>query len=402
MRILPRLARFLALAPAILALAACKMEVLKPSGDIAERQKDLLLASTGLMLIIIIPVMALVVLFAWRYRASNKNAPYNPDWDHSTKFELIIWAAPLLIIICLGALTWVGTHLLDPYRPLDRLSASEPVTEQEPFRVEVVALDWKWLFIYPEQGVASVNELAVPVNREIEFSLTSSSVMNAFYIPAMAGMIYAMPGMETKLHGVFNNGGEYQGLASHYSGHGFSGMRFKTHALEQSDFDAWVDEARAHGGVLDRPAYLELEAPSENVKPMTFAEVDPELFDRAVNMCVEQNKICMAEMMALDAQGGTGLAGTINMAQLTYDKEIRRGLARPVFGQEPFMVTSFCTPADSARMFADLRETQPVVRVDQTPMRGMALPRPENRLGLGMNMPRLIQDARRPAAENQL
>ncbi|WP_246195184.1 MULTISPECIES: ubiquinol oxidase subunit II [Paracoccus] len=379
------------------------MEVLKPSGDIAERQKDLLLASTGLMLIIIIPVMVLIVLFAWRYRASNKNAPYRPDWDHSTKFELVIWAAPLIIIICLGALTWVGTHLLDPYRPLDRLSASEPVPEQDPFRVEVVALDWKWLFIYPEQGVASINELAVPVNREIEFSLTSSSVMNAFYIPAMAGMLYAMPGMETTLHGVFNHGGEYQGLASHYSGHGFSGMRFKAHALDQAEFDQWVDEARAAGGTLDRAKYLELEAPTENVKPMTFAQTDPELFDRVVNMCVEEGKICMAEMMALDAKGGTGLAGTINMAQLTHDKEIRRGLARPVLGQEPFMVTSFCTPADSARMFSDLRQSQPVVRVDQTPMRGIALPRPDNRLGLGLSMPRLIQDARRPdAVDKQL
>ncbi|MFH5776455.1 ubiquinol oxidase subunit II [Paracoccus sp. NGMCC 1.201697] len=403
MRILPRLARFVALAPVFLALSACKLEVLKPSGDIAERQKDLLLASTGLMLIIIIPVMVLIVLFSWRYRASNRNATYKPDWDHSTKFELVIWAAPLLIIICLGALTWVGTHLLDPYRPLDRLSASQPVPDKDPFRVEVVALDWKWLFIYPEQGIATINELAVPVDREVEFSLTSSSVMNAFYIPAMAGMIYAMPGMETTLHGVFNNTGEYQGLASHYSGHGFSGMRFKTHALEPAAFDEWVDEARAGGGMLDRQRYLELEAPSENVKPMSFADVDLELFDRVVNMCVEQNKICMAEMMALDAQGGTGLAGTINVAQLTHDKNVRRGLARPVLGQEPFMVTSFCTPADSARMFDDLRQSQPVTRVDQSPMRGIALPRPENRLGLGIDMPRLIQDARRTnAVEPQL
>ncbi|SMO42806.1 ubiquinol oxidase subunit II [Paracoccus laeviglucosivorans] len=401
MRKLPRLARLAAFAPAIMALAACKMEVLKPSGDIAERQKDLLLTSTWLMLIIIIPVMALTIWFAWRYRASNRNATYKPDWDHSTKFELVIWAAPLLIIICLGALTWVGTHLLDPYRPLDRIAEGQPVPDQEPVRVEVVALDWKWLFIYPEQGIAMVNEMAVPTDREVEFSLTSTSVMNAFYIPAMAGMIYAMPGMETKLHGVFNNPGEYQGLASHYSGAGFSGMRFKAHAVDQAGFDAWVDEARASGANLDRAKFLELEAPSENVKPTPFAEVDPELFDRVVNMCVEEGKICMAEMMALDAQGGTGLAGTINMAQLTHDKETRRGVARPVFGSEPFMVTGFCTPADSLKMFADLRENAPTVRKDQTPMRGIALPRPENRLGI--EMPRIIQDARRDnAAEPKL
>ena len=141
MRKLPRLARFVALAPLFLALAACKMEVLKPSGDVAERQKDLLLTSTWLMLIIIIPVMLLTVLFAWRYRASNKNATYKPDWDHSTKFELVIWAAPLLIVICLGAMTWVGTHLLDPYRPLDRIAEGQPVPDQDPLRIEVVDLD---------------------------------------------------------------------------------------------------------------------------------------------------------------------------------------------------------------------------------------------------------------------
>lgn len=396
MRMLSRLVRLSALTPVFLALAACKLEVLQPSGDIAARQKDLLLVSTGLMLIIIIPVLALTVLFAWRYRAANRDAVYRPDWDHSTKFELVIWAAPLLIVICLGALTWVGTHLLDPYRPLDRLSATQTVPDQPPMRVEVVALDWKWLFIYPEQGIASINELTVPTDREIEFTLTSSSVMNAFYIPAMAGMIYAMPGMKTTLHGVFNNGGEYQGLASHYSGHGFSGMRFKTYAVDQAGFDAYVAEARANGGLLDRPKYLELEAPTENVKPQTFAEIDPELFDRVLNMCVEQGKICMAEMMALDARGGTGLAGTINMAQLTHDKDIRRGLARPVLGVEPFMVTSFCTPEDSAKMFVNMRQSQQAPRIDQSPMRGLALPRPDNRLGI--DMPRIIQDARQTDA----
>lgn len=397
MRIPSPLARLVALAPIFLALGACKMEVLKPSGYVAERQKDLLLASTGLMLIIIIPVMVLIVWFAWRYRATNRAATYAPDWDHSTKFELVIWAAPLLIIICLGALTWVGTHLLDPYRPLDRLSATEPAPDQKPFPVEVVALDWKWLFIYPEQGIATVNELAVPVNREIEFTLTSSTVMNAFYIPAMAGMIYAMPAMETKLHGVFNTAGEYQGLASHYSGHGFSGMRFKAHALEQADFDSWVDEARAAGGTLDRAEYLELEKPSENVKPMSFAQVDPELFDRAVNMCVESGKMCMAEMAALDKQGGTGLAGTMNTGALTRDASIRRGSGNAVLGAGPFQVNSFCTPEDSAKMFAEMRNVQPVIRNDLTPMRGLSLPRPDNRLGI-IDMPRIIQDARRDNA----
>ncbi len=288
-------------------LSACKAEVLAPSGDVAAQQRDLLVMSTLLMLIIIIPVMVLTVWFAWRYRESNRAAVYRPNWDHSAKLELIIWAVPLLIVVSLGALTWAGTHLLDPYRPLARVSSEKPLDAQEPLQVQVVALDWKWLFIYPQYGVAAVNELAVPVDRPVQFTLTSSSVMNAFYIPAMAGMIYAMPGMQTTLHGVFNTEGTYQGLASHYSGAGFSGMRFKANATDAAAFDKWVADARAATKTLDRPAYLELEKPSENVKPERFATVDPELFPRVVNMCVEPGKICMAEMMAIDKQGGADL-----------------------------------------------------------------------------------------------
>lgn len=376
MRNMPKMPTAIALASSFLFLGACKPVVLAPAGDIAERQKDLLIASTGLMLIIIIPVMALTVWFAWKYRASNRDATYDPNWDHSTKFELVIWSAPLLIIICLGALTWVGTHLLDPYRPLDRLSESQDIAEDhEPLKVEVVALDWKWLFIYPEQGIATVNELAVPINREVEFSLTASSVMNAFYIPAMAGMIYAMPGMETKLHGVFNNEGEYQGLASHYSGAGFSGMRFKAHATDEAGFEEWVQKARDGDTALTREEYLQLETPSENVPPRRYARVDPELFDRAVNMCVEENKMCMAEMMAIDDQGGLGREGMLNIQPVTDDKHARRG-TKPVLGHTPFNVASICNPAEAAAMFADLGTDEPVERRGREIMQSRALPIP--------------------------
>ncbi|WP_323718046.1 ubiquinol oxidase subunit II [Paracoccus aminovorans] len=363
-------------------LAACKAEVLAPAGDVAARQRDLLVISTLLMLLIIVPVMVLTVWFAVKYRERNRAAEYAPDWDHSTKLEFVIWAAPLLIIISLGALTWVGTHLLDPYRPLERIEAGQPVpAEQTPLRVQVVAMDWKWLFIYPDEGIATVNELAVPVNRPVEFTLTSTSVMNAFYIPAMAGMIYAMPGMQTTLHGVFNTPGEYKGIASHYSGHGFSGMHFKTFASDDADFRAWVEKARAAGGTLDRPRYLDLEAPSENVPPMSFAEVDPQLFARVVNMCVEPGKMCMAEMMAIDDQGGAGLAGTMNTTALTYDKHQRRGARAPVLGWEPFQVASFCTPEDSALMFGSgALAVQPPA--DQSPLRGRALTPPRGLLSL--------------------
>ena len=389
------------LAP-ILGLSGCEAVVLSPSGDVAARQAALLVQSTLLMLVIIVPVMALTVWFAWRYRATNRAASYRPDWDHSTKLELVIWAIPLLIIICLGALTWVGTHLLDPYRPLDRIGEDRPAGDRQPLQVQVVAMDWKWLFIYPEQGVASVNQMAAPVDRPVQFTLTSTSVMNAFYIPAMAGMIYAMPGMQTTLHGVFNAAGDYQGLASNYSGAGFSGMRFRAHALDDAGFDAWIAEARASGQTLDRARYLELEEPSENVPPMVFASVDPQLFPRVVNMCVEDGRMCMAEMMAYDANGGLGLPGAANVAALPDTGT--RGTPRPVLGLPPFQVTGICNAADEARMLASLPAPQAGPR-DASPLRGRGLAQPSrvrDWLAPHLNPNRLTRAAPQPGAGQNL
>lgn len=289
--------RLLVAAPLLALLASCNAVVLAPSGDIAAQQRDLLVISTLLMLLIIIPVIALIVVFAWKYRQSNKAAEYKPDWDHSTYLEVAIWGAPLLIIICLGAVTWSGTHLLDPYRPLDRIAHDTPTSEAvAPLEVEVVALDWKWLFIYPEYGIATVNELAAPVDRPIRFTITASTVMNSFYIPALAGQIYAMPGMQTTLHGVINEAGEYKGFSANYSGSGFSGMKFAFHGLDQAGFDRWVSGVRASGQGLDRPGYLRLAQPSENVPPAHYSNVDATLFDAVVNMCVEPGTTCGGHM----------------------------------------------------------------------------------------------------------
>lgn len=285
-------------------LSGCNMVVLHPAGDIAQRQGNLVLMSTALMLLIIVPVMALTILFAWRYRAANKEATYDPDWHHSTQLELVIWAAPLLIIICLGALTWVGTHLLDPYRPL----AQQKDANTKPLDIEVVALDWKWLFIYPEQGVATVNELALPVDRPVRFRISASSVMNSFYVPALAGQIYAMPGMETTLHAVLNKPGRYEGFSANYSGAGFSHMRFAVKGLDARGFDGWIAQVRK-GGTLDRPAYLKLAQPSEKAPVQHFASVAPGLFDAVVGLCVEPGRMCMADMMAIDAKGGMPAGG---------------------------------------------------------------------------------------------
>lgn len=357
-------------------LSGCNLDVLAPAGDIAAQQRDLLVVSTVLMLIIIIPVMALTVFFAWRYRASNASATYTPDWDHSTKLELVIWAAPLLIIICLGALTWLGTHLLDPYRRIDRIEPGKPITQDhKPLTVEVVALDWKWLFIYPDYGIAAVNELAAPVDRPIDFRITSSAVMNSFYIPALAGQIYAMPGMETKLHAVINDPGTYKGFSANYSGAGFSGMRFDFHGLSAEAFDKWVAETRAGAEKLSRESYLELERPSENEPVRHYASVDPDLYDAVLNMCVERGKMCMNEMMAIDAKGGLGLAGARNTLPLEYDKFARRGA---VFGVDPSYVASICTAEEAAAAWRAARDTKKTdwVMKDLSRLRGAGLLRP--------------------------
>ncbi|MDB5917942.1 MAG: cyoA [Massilia sp.] len=294
----------------LLMLGACNTVVMKPSGDIAAQQADLIVVSTALMLLIIVPVIALIVLFAWRYRKNNTAATYTPDWDHSTRLELVIWGAPLLIIIALGLITWISTHVLDPYRPLQRLDAARPIPmDTKPMVVEVVALDWKWLFIYPELGIATVNELVAPIDVPVRFKITASTVMNSFFIPAMAGQIYAMPGMQTTLNAVINKPGSYDGFSANYSGAGFSDMRFKFHGKDQAGFDAWVKSVKAGtaGGTvagaapLDRSTYLALEKPSQREAVRHYATVDATLYDAILNRCVEPGAACMNETMAADA-----------------------------------------------------------------------------------------------------
>ena len=279
-------ARVLCVLPALL-LAGCNTVLLHPSGNVAAQQGHLIVASTVLMLLVVVPVIALTVIFAWRYRQSNSAATYTPDWDHSTQLELVIWAAPLLIIIALGALTWISAHTLDPYRPLRRVDASHAVPAGvKPLTIEVVALDWKWLFIYPEQGIAVVNEVAAPVDVPINFKITASSVMNSFFIPALAGQIYAMPGMQTQLNAVINKQGDYDGFSANYSGAGFSGMHFKFRGLSAGDFDHWVQSAKTAGRELNNQGYLQLEKPSERDPVRRYSVVTAGLYDAIVNQCV--------------------------------------------------------------------------------------------------------------------
>jgi cytochrome o ubiquinol oxidase subunit 2 len=299
-------------------LSGCSAVLLNPSGDIAVQQRNLIYYSTGLMMLIVLPVLVLIVLFAWRYRKSNAKAEYTPEWHHSTQLELVIWIAPLLIIIVLGTMTWISTHALDPYRPLSRLDAERSIpADVKPLVVEVVALDWKWLFIYPEQGIALVNEMAAPVDRPVTFHITSSSIMNSLFIPALAGQIYAMPGMQTKLHVVANKPGVFDGFSANYSGAGFSSMRFKFHALNNENFDQWVEKTKASGNALTRADYLNLEKPTQREPVKLYGTVDSSLYQAILNRCVESNKMCMNDIMAMDAMGGMGKAGTYNLASST-------------------------------------------------------------------------------------
>ncbi|WEX74241.1 ubiquinol oxidase subunit II [Sinorhizobium numidicum] len=332
---MPELLKFsrrLAVLPPFFLLAGCDMVVMAPSGDIAAQQRDLIVISTILMLLIIVPVVFLTLLFAWRYRRSNAAATYDPEWHHSTPLEVVIWSAPLAIIIALGAVTWISTHKLDPYRPLDRLDSERTVpADAKPLTVEVVALDWKWLFFYPDQGIATVNELAAPVDVPINFKITASSVMNSFYIPALAGQIYAMPGMQTRLHAVINKPGEYEGFSANYSGDGFSHMRFKFHGVDQQVFDSWVARVKSQGTALNRDAYLKLEKPSEREPVRYFASVEEGLYEAVLNLCATPGKMCMQDMMHIDRMGGGGKESAENRQKLEYDNRHAPGAGAPTF-----------------------------------------------------------------------
>lgn len=250
--------------------------VLDPVGPVGAQEKQILLNSTTIMLAIVIPVILATIAFAWWFRAGNRKATYTPNWDYSGRIELVVWAIPAMTVILLGGIAWIGSHDLDPAKPLP--SAAKPL------RVEVVSLDWKWLFIYPDQGIATVNELVVPTNTPVNFRLTSATVWNVFFVPQFGTMIYTMPGMATRLNLQADQPGVYQGQSSHYSGDGFSGMRFKVHAVPPERFGAWASGARGSGAMLDGKAYSELAKQSSYVKPVTYSGVAPGLFDAVVKM----------------------------------------------------------------------------------------------------------------------
>ncbi len=258
-------------------LTGCKLAILNPKGIIAETEMRLLVESVLLMFIIVIPVLLLVIIIAWTYRAKNKKAEYKPNWGHSNVIEIVCWTVPCLIIAVLATMTWISTHKLDPYKPI-------VIKGKTPLTIQVVALDWKWLFIYPKQGIATVNYLHIPIDTPIQFRITSDAPMNSLEIPQLAGQIYAMGAMRTQLHLVANVPGVYDGFSANYSGDGFAGMKFKVYAGSNEAFNKWVATVKRSHKQLNYETYVQLAQPTANNPVEDFGMVRKGIFTDVINM----------------------------------------------------------------------------------------------------------------------
>ncbi|MBA2587008.1 MAG: ubiquinol oxidase subunit II [Alphaproteobacteria bacterium] len=258
-------------ATALLAIPLCGCGgVLEPVGPVGASEKLILLDSLAIMLAIVVPVILATIGFAWWFRASNKRAINLPNWNFSGHLELLVWAVPALVITFLGGIAWFGSHALDPYKAL---SSAKPV------EVQVVSLDWKWLFIYPQDGIATVNQLVIPVGTPVHFRLTSSGVMNSFFVPQLGSQIYTMAGMTSQVSLQADKAGSYEGISAQFSGSGFAGMHFPVTAIAPDAYAGWKAKLKKSGPTLDRGAYAVLEKPSSDVKPISYKAVDPGLFD---------------------------------------------------------------------------------------------------------------------------
>lgn len=270
--------RLALVALACVGLSGCDWVLLDSKGMVGLAQRDLILICIGVMLIVVIPAIVLTFVFAWRFRAGNTKAKYTPDWSHSTKVEIVVWGVPLLIIAGLAVIVWKSTHELDPYKPLD--------VAGEPLHVDVIATDWKWVFVYPDLGIATVNQLNFPANRPLAFNITSNSTMNTFFIPQLGGQIYAMAGMRTQLHLIANEPGQFRGMSGNYSGHGFSNMKFIATASSNEDFERWVAEVRSAPDTLSFAQFKALAAPTKNAPVQHFSSVEPLLFKKVIDQFI--------------------------------------------------------------------------------------------------------------------
>jgi cytochrome o ubiquinol oxidase subunit 2 len=256
-------------------LGGCAEGVLDPKGPIAGAERQILFDSLGIMLAIVIPTILATLGVAYWFRSSNTRARYLPDFAFSGRLELLVWSIPLMTVLLVGGVAWIGSHDLDPRKLI--ASATKPV------RVQVVSLDWKWLFIYPELGVASVNQLTIPAGTPVSFELTSSGVMNSFFVPQLGGQIYTMAGMATRVQLQADHPGRYRGLSAQYSGDGFADMLFTVTAVPGDAFAQWVNGTRGAGPVLDAAGYVDLAKPSKAVAPFTYRAVAPDLFNNILH-----------------------------------------------------------------------------------------------------------------------
>jgi cytochrome o ubiquinol oxidase subunit 2 len=263
--------RHIALSAITLPLASCSEGVLDPQGPIGKAELTILFNALSVMLPVVIPVILLTIYFAWWFRADNTRARYRPEWEYSGRIEMIVWSIPALVIIFLGGIAWIGSHELDPPKPIESAVA--------PLEIDVVSLDWKWLFVYRHDNIASVNRLVVPIGTPLRFRLTSASVMNSFFVPQLGSQIYTMAGMATRLNLQADRVGTYQGLSAQFSGDGFSDMRFQLIAVSADQFAAWLESVKTNGRTLDTATYRALAQPSKAVAPTTFAAVEPRLFE---------------------------------------------------------------------------------------------------------------------------
>lgn len=248
--------------------------ILSPYGFIAGEQKKLIIMAFTSMLLVVIPVLILTIVLAIKYRAGQKSSTYTPEWAHNVKLELFWWFIPIVIIIFLSILTWVTSHSLDPYKKLEH--------SKEPIKIQVISLNWKWLFIYPDYGIATINYIQVPIGTPIDFSLASDAPMNSFWIPQIAGQIYTMKGMTTQLHILVDKIGKYKGLSSNYSGVGFEGMKFALVATNEDDFNNWVNNVKGSTKILDQDTYNNLVLDSINNPVELYVLGDSQIFHNAI------------------------------------------------------------------------------------------------------------------------
>jgi cytochrome o ubiquinol oxidase subunit 2 len=262
-------------------LAGCSEGVLDPQGPIASAERQILFNSLGIMLAIVIPTIIATLGVAFWFRSSNWRARYMPDFEYSGRLEMLVWSIPAMTVLLVGGFAWIGSHQLDLRNPVS--------PDVEPLRIQVVSLDWKWLFIYPDQGIASVNQLTIPVGAPLSFELTSSGVMNSFFVPQLGGQIYTMAGMVTRVHLQADNAGTYRGLSAQFSGYGFPDMRFAVDAVPATSFAQWVNATRDAGPVLDAQALADLARPSQAIAPFTYRDVVQDLFNRILSFAAQPN-----------------------------------------------------------------------------------------------------------------